>query len=89
MLQTSFTLSDKQLENKYKALEIIEDWVNYYNNRRLHAAFGYLRPVDYFNGTAEEKRQIRRDKLDRAVKVRRERNRNLYNQIVKDQKVVA
>ena len=82
-------LSDKQLENKYKALEIIENWVWHYNNQRLHAALRYLRPIDYLNGTAEKKLQIRRDKLKKAARMRRESNRNLCNQIVKEQKVVA
>lgn len=82
-------LSDKQLENKYKALDIIENWVRYYNNKRLHAGLRYLRPMDYLNGLAEEKLHIRREKVKEAARIRRESNRNLYNQIVKDQKVVA
>lgn len=82
-------LGDRQLEDKYKAHEIIEKWVRYYNNQRLHAALRYLRPVDYLNGTAEDKLQIRREKLKNAARIRRECNRNLYNKIFKDQKVVA
>lgn len=82
-------LSDKQPESKYKALELIEKWVNYYNNQRLYAALRYLRPIYYLNGTAEEKYHIRRDKLKKAAKDRRKCNRNLYNQIVKDQKEIA
>jgi len=82
-------LSDKQLESKYKALDIIENWVRYYNNKRLHASLRYLRPMDYLNGLTEEKLHIRREKVKEAARIRRESNRNLYNQIVKDQKVVA
>lgn len=82
-------LSDKQLEDKYKALDIIENWVRYYNNKRLHAALKYLPPIDYLTGRAEEKLQIRREKLNAAVIARRQSNRNLKNQIVKDQKMVV
>jgi transposase InsO family protein len=82
-------LTEKQLENKYKALEIIDNWVTYYNHQRLHAALKYLRPVDYLNGQESEKLAARREKLNAAAKIRREENRNLHNQIVKEQKAVA
>jgi transposase InsO family protein len=82
-------LSEKQINDKYKALEIIEDWVNYYNNQRLHASLKYLRPIDYLKDQVDAKLNIRREKLARAKRDRRKVNRNLYNQIVKEQKVVA
>ena len=82
-------LSEKQLENKYKALEIINNWVSYYNHQRLHAALKYLRPIDYLNGQESEKLAARRKKLTTALKMRRQENRKLHNQIVKEQKAVA
>ena len=82
-------LSERQYKDKYKALEIIDNWVNYYNNERLHAGLKYLTPNDYLSDKVDERLAVRKEKLARAKRERREVNKNLYNQIVKDQKVVA
>jgi len=80
-------LSDQQLEDKYKALSIIEKWVDHYNHKRLHSSLKYLRPVDYLNGVQEELLQIRREKLQTALKKRREENqKRVLNNEVKEQK---
>jgi hypothetical protein len=63
--------------------------VTYYNHQRLHAALKYLRPIDYLNGQESEKLTARRKKLTTALKMRRQENRKLHNQIVKEQKAVA
>jgi len=83
-------LSEKQLNDKYKALEAIENWVNYYNNQRLHSSLKYLRPVDYLLGREKELLEKRRNKIKEASKKRREENLRLFSQEnVKEQKVGA
>ena len=83
-------LSEKQLNDKYKAIEAIESWVNYYNNHRLHASLKYLRPVDYLLGRNDELLEKRRQKLKQASKKRREENLRLRVQNdVKEHKVGA
>ena len=83
-------LSEKQLSDKYKAFEAIENWVYYYNNHRLHASLKYLRPVDYLFEQSAELLQKRREKLKKASKKRREENlRLLVQNDVKEQKVGA
>jgi putative transposase len=44
----------------------IEDYVNYYNTKRLHSAISYLTPEDYLLGRAEEKIKQREAKLEIA-----------------------
>ena len=83
-------LSEKELSDKYKACEAIENWVNYYNNHRLHASLKYLRPLDYFCERSEELLDKRRRKLKEALKKRREENLRVYAQNnVKEQNVGA
>ena len=83
-------LSEKDLANKYKALDIIEAWVIHYNQQRLHSALGYLTPKDYLEGKQEERRQNRREKLRVAAQKRREENRKrLQWQHVKEQDLGA
>jgi len=79
-------LSDKELKDKYSAIDIISAWVDYYNNERLHASLHYLRPVDYLNGNQEELLKERREKLKRAAKTRRQENLKHYMKDVKEQK---
>jgi putative transposase len=71
-------LSEVELKNKHKAIAAIEKWIDYYNNQRLHASLGYIRPVDYLNGNQHEIRKVRRQKLAYAAKVRRRKNRELF-----------
>ena len=78
-------LTEKQLDDKHKTLDIIDNCVRYFNHQRLHAGLKYLRPIDYLNGIAEEKLQKRRKKLTQAVQMCSEGNRNLYKQYVKEQ----
>lgn len=83
-------LSEKQLRDKYKAFEAIENWVNYYNNQRLHASLKYLRPVDYLLGRNKELLEKRRGKIKKASKKRREENLRFFSQNdVKEQKMGA
>lgn len=49
------------------AREQITKYVNHYNNRRLHSALFYLRPVDFLNGNVDELLKARQEKLDKAA----------------------
>ncbi len=44
----------------------IEDYVNYYNTKRLHAALKYLTPEDYMMNRIEERLAERETKLEKA-----------------------
>ena len=41
-------------------------WINFYNNERLHGALLYLTPEDYFAGRKENRLADRREKLHNA-----------------------
>lgn len=59
------------------ALHLVADFVEHYNNERLHSSIGYLAPVDKLNGKAEEIFKARDKKLEAARaarKVQREAN---------------
>lgn len=51
----------------------LEDYINFYNTKRLHSALNYLTPEDYMMGRKEEKLRLRELKLSRA-----EQQRELY-----------
>ncbi|HCW93348.1 MAG TPA: transposase, partial [Flexistipes sinusarabici] len=48
------------------AQRVIDKFVEEYNNRRYHAAIGYLKPVDVFMGIGEEVIAERKAKLKKA-----------------------
>ena len=39
-------LGDAEPKDLYEARHLVSEWVDYYNNQRLHAGLQYLRPVD-------------------------------------------
>ena len=45
------------------AKEKMTQWINFYNNERLHGALLYLTPEDYFAGRKEKRLADRREKL--------------------------
>jgi transposase InsO family protein len=49
----------------------IAAYVDHYNNKRLHSALNYLRPVDYLENNVDELLKIRQQKLDQAAEERR------------------
>jgi len=49
-----------------EAQRVIDKFVEEYNNRRYHAAIGYLKPVDVFMGIGEEVIAERKAKLKKA-----------------------
>jgi transposase InsO family protein len=58
------------------AEKVINGYVEYYDNTRLHSAIGYVRPIDVFSGKQEEIVQSRKRKLSEAKKKRIEINRS-------------
>ena len=46
--------------------EKMTQWINFYNNERLHGALLYLTPEDYFAGRKENRLADRREKLHNA-----------------------
>jgi len=49
------------------AREQLAKYVDHYNNKRLHSALYYLRPVDFLNANVDELLQVRQEKLDKAA----------------------
>ena len=49
----------------------IAEYVDYYNNHRLHSAIDYLRPVDLLNGNEKELLAKRKDKITKAKEARK------------------
>jgi len=68
---------DRELEGFYQARDLLRQWVNYYNQERLHSALNYLRPVDYYEGNPEALLAERKRKLTAATARRKEVNRQV------------
>ena len=65
---------DTEVEDLYRAKDLLAEWVRYYNEERLHSALGYLRPVDYYLGNPQALLAERKRKLREAAARRREVN---------------
>ena len=63
-------------DNYLQAERTIGRLIDEYNDVRLHAALGYLEPREVHYGNPEQRRQQRRQKLDRARQSRRTKNRS-------------
>ncbi len=66
-------LETRDFNNFSKGKEVIAQWVDEYNENRLHAGIGFLRPADYFRRDPDKLRAIRKQKLTNA----RERRINI------------
>lgn len=53
-----------------EAYGILAEYVDFYNNQRLHAGIKYLRPADMFLGRDQQVLQRRKDNLERAREAR-------------------
>lgn len=60
--------TDTEVEGLYRARNLLEEWVRYYNEERLHSAPEYLHLVDCYLGNPEALLAERKRKLqDTAV----------------------
>ena len=66
------------------ARRIVDGFVEYYNNERLHSAIGYITPKDKLEGREKEIFAERDRKLHEAREVRKIRRRE-QKQVVKEQ----
>lgn len=71
---TREALEDVELGNLARAREIIARWVRHYNEERLHAALGYLPPVEFYQGNPAARHTERREKLAKSRSERRRIN---------------
>jgi len=70
-------LEGEDLTNYLDGVTVLGKIIRWYNEKRLHSALGFLRPVDYYRGAPEEMYAIRRHKLAQARHRRREKNLQL------------
>ena len=56
-----------------EARRVVEDFVAYYNTRRLHSAIGYIAPIDKLEGREKEIFEARDRKLEAARLARKQR----------------
>jgi len=70
-------LDGEELTDLLHARDVIAGIVRWYNERRLHAALGYLRPIDYYRGDPAALHEARRRKMAEARHRRREKNLKL------------
>jgi putative transposase len=61
------------------AREVVEDFVEYYNNIRLHSAIGYVAPNDKLMGNENDIFAHRDEKLNQARQDRKQRRRAARN----------
>lgn len=73
---------DGEVEDFYRARDLLGRWVRYYNEERLHSALNYLRPVDYYRGNSEALLAERERKLKAAAARRKEVNRLTLTEIM-------
>lgn len=66
---------DEEKEDYYQARDLLDQWVKYYDNERLHSALNYLRPVDYYRGNPEALMAERKEKLTKAAARRKDVNK--------------
>jgi transposase InsO family protein len=70
-------LDGEDLPNWLQARDVIAGIIQWYNERRLHSALGYLRPIDYYRGDPVALHEQRRRKMAEARHRRREKNLKL------------
>lgn len=65
-----------------EAKAVIARIIKHYNDRRLHSALSYLRPVDYYRGNPEALLAERRRKLQAAREIRKQENLTLRQRLI-------
>jgi len=63
------------------ARRLVSDYIDYYNNIRLHSSIGYIAPADNLNGRAKRIFAKRDQKLETARQQRKIKRQNKYQQI--------
>lgn len=71
---TREALSARTLANLSQVRAVIGEWVQFYNEERLHASLGYLPPAEYYRGNPVARQAARQVKLDQARHARRQAN---------------
>ena len=61
----------RTLESYEATVEAVSEFVNHYNNERLHAAIGYVTPKDKLEGRAKAVQELRDQRLDAARRRRK------------------
>jgi len=56
----------KALLGQVRAKAVIDSYIDFYNNQRLHSTNGYIAPLNQFIGRATEIHQERRKKLNQV-----------------------
>ena len=72
---TREALGDAALRTVERARTLVGEWVQHYNETRLHAGLGYLAPAEYYRGDPGARRRERQAKLEQGRAERRRRNR--------------
>jgi putative transposase len=67
------------------ARRVVSEFVDTYNNHRLHSAIGYITPRDKIEGRADKIIEERERKLYEAREKRKERRRELYKEVLTSQ----
>jgi transposase InsO family protein len=75
-------LEDHELADFTQAQAVIAEIIDHYNQRRLHSALSYLRPVDYDRGDPEALLAERRRKLREARELRKQENLKLRQRLL-------
>ena len=71
-----------------EAKRVVFEYVDYYNNKRLHSALGYIAPVDKLNGREEEIFEARDRKLELAREKRRLERQKISSECQRTEKEI-
>ena len=63
-------ISKKSMLNMEDAKKQFAEYIEHYNNKRLHSSLFYLGPIDFLTGNVDELLKARQDKLDKATEKR-------------------
>ncbi len=75
-------LYGKSPENLLEIKQLVNKWVDEYNNKRLHSAIWYMPPVIWHTGKQNQLLKERQTKLKNAREKRRNINRKQLNRVV-------
>ena len=66
------TIRPKSPATLEEAIKLVGEFVEHYNNKRLHSGIGYITPLDMLEGREKEIWETRDEKLERARELRRQ-----------------